>query len=157
MVKIAFKKSSSQRFSVVFTHKDTERDITRFLDFVQLCTQDIIEHFPHKIAFNQTWNSTLSQHRLLTWASSRYPLQVIRVVGDAIDVVVRFIPHAELACVGDTQRDGTRSLQQGHRWSVDCGHDPSPGDQACSEGHACRKETCHMCRVDLQWLTKTKD
>lgn len=47
----------------------------------------------------------------LTRAATHDALQVIGVVGPAIDPVAGLIPHAELAAVGDAQWDGTGLLQ----------------------------------------------
>lgn len=69
-------------------------------------------------------------HRLqakLTWTSARYPLQVVRVVSYAVEVVVGLQPHAQFTCVGGDKWDGPRFLQQGQRWSVNRGNDPASG------------------------------
>ncbi|XP_039677788.1 uncharacterized protein PB18E9.04c-like [Perca fluviatilis] len=58
---------------------------------------------------------------------------VVRVVGDAVEMVVGLKPHTQLTGVGDADRDGPRSLQQGHHRSVHGGHDSSPGDQTGSQ------------------------
>lgn len=76
-----------------------------------------------------------------TWASTRDHLSVVRVVGDAVHVVVGLEPHAQLAGVCHHQWYGPSPLQLGHCWTVHSGDGIFPGLQASGQGHSCQEET----------------
>lgn len=73
----------------------------------------------------------------LTGAATHDALQVVGVVGPAVDPVAGLIPHAELAAVSDTQRDGTSLLQPRHHRGIRGGDHIPAVDQARRVGHPC--------------------
>lgn len=107
----------------------------------QLKTTGAVDRpLPFKRDPDQRPTTDVSSSPTLTWTSAWYPLQVVWVPGNAMEMVVRLWPHAQLAGIGGAQWDGPRSLQQGQRWSVNRGDDAAPGAQTRGEGHACEMD-----------------